>query len=48
MTGDYDLNDKIFENITEDAKDLIERMLKVNEEDRITIKEIRLHDWFDE
>lgn len=44
--GKYNLNIPEFENISQEAKDLISKMLTYNPDERITAKEALKHPWF--
>ena len=41
---EYDFDDECFENVSEEVKDLIRKIL-VPEKDRITLQQVLQHDW---
>jgi len=43
--GEYDFNDIVWTCVSDEAKDLIERLLVVDPNDRITAEEIMDHPW---
>lgn len=45
LTGQYSFNAHVWSNVSYAAKDLIARMLVVDPEKRITIKEVLEHPW---
>ena len=48
IENDYDFYHPIFNTISEDAKDLIRQMLEIDPKKRISIKDIKLHNWIDD
>lgn len=44
--GIYDFNSSSWDEISEEAKDLIRRMMNINPSDRITVDEALQHPWF--
>ena len=46
IQGDYEMYDEIWEEISDDAKDLIQNLLEVDPENRITLREAISHPWF--
>lgn len=46
VRGEYSLYDTIWEEISTEAKELIEMFLQVDPKERITLKEALNHPWF--
>ena len=45
VRGDYSLSGEYFAEITDDAKNMIKRMLTVNPSNRIKVEEMFIHSW---
>lgn len=48
INGEYDFDDIAWTNISNSAKDLIQSMLQVDPNKRISIKDALQHQWFNE
>ena len=46
LNADYDFNSYSFEYVSEEAKDLIQHLICVNPEERLTAKQALRHPWF--
>lgn len=46
MAGQYEFHSPYWDNISNEAKDLIKKLLVVNPKQRLTAKEAMEHDWF--
>lgn len=46
LNADYDFDSSAFEYVSEEAKDLIQQMIRVNPEERITAQQALSHPWF--
>lgn len=46
LTGSYSFSNKVWDDISPTAKDLVTKMLTLNEEDRPTAKQCLEHPWF--
>lgn len=46
-TGQFQMKDKIWKPISEDAKDLIKKMLKFDATQRVSARQALQHKWFD-
>ena len=45
INGNYNLRGNIWDNVSNEAKSLVEKMLTTNPESRIKIDKIMKHDW---
>merc|ERR1712048_1216822 len=45
-SGEWDFDDPVFEDISDEAKDFIEELLKMNQTERGTVEECLQHPWF--
>jgi serine/threonine protein kinase len=45
-SGDYSLQDKVWDKVSEEAKDLIRSMLEIDPDYRPSAQEVLLHEWF--
>ena len=48
LDGAYTLNDRRWKMISEDAKDLVTKLLESDPSDRISLDEALKHPWFDQ
>jgi calcium-dependent protein kinase len=46
MKGEFSIDDKEWEGISDQAKDLVQKMLRYTADDRISAKDALSHDWF--
>ena len=46
LRGEYDFDSAVWDDVSEEAKDLIQQMLRVNPEERITAEMALTHCWF--